>query len=231
MWRTFGLSCIIKTRAKADVAPRAALSAGACSAIARMTVSSSQGPSYIRAGPIGSPSWSTASIVPEVPSTASARTLLRSHDEPSSEMTARTQFHHVAGAVASPKVVIATAAEPTVAPPPASAAARTPRRADINSDHARAHQTVPLSSDRLAIGFSFPVHELLLLGGRQHADRRLFRNAGCNVRISAPTTTPATPRRRRATPQRQQRLCRALSGRQAAGLCHQQPEIKIARWK
>src|SRR5277367_5095252 len=182
MWRTFGRPCIIKARAKAEVAPRAALSAGACSAIAPMTASSVQGSSYIRAGPTGSPNRSTASMVPEVPSTASARTSRKSQDEPSSEITARTQFHHVAGAVASPKVVIATAAEPTVAPSSASAAARTPDVPTSIPITRALIKPMELSSDRLTIGFRFPAYELLLLGGRQHADRRLFRNAGCNVR-------------------------------------------------
>jgi hypothetical protein len=182
MCRTPGRSCIIKTRAKADVAPRAALSAGACSAIARMMASSSQGSSYMRAGPTGPPNRSMANIVPEVPSTASARTWLKSHDEPNSEMTAQTQSHHVAGVVSSPKAVIATAAEPTVAPSPASAAARTP---DVPTSIPITRAPIALSSNRLTIGFRFPVHELLLLGAGQHAYWRLFGNAGRNIRKTA----------------------------------------------
>ena len=182
MWRTFGLPCIIKTRANAEVAPLAALSAGAYSAIARRTASSLQGSSYMRARPTGSPTRSTATIVPEVPSTASACTWLKSHDEPSSEMTARTPFHHVAGVVASPKAVITTAAKATVPPSSASATARTPDvPTSIPITRAPIKPTA-LSSDRLTIGFRFPVHELLLLGAGQHAYGRLFGNAGRNIR-------------------------------------------------
>ncbi len=80
------------------------------------------------------------------------------------------------------KLVIATAAEPTVPPSSASAAARTPDvPTSIPITRAPIKPTA-LSSDRLTIGFRFPVHELLLLGAGQHAYRRLFGNAGRNIR-------------------------------------------------
>jgi hypothetical protein len=136
----------------------------------------------MRAGPTGSPNRSTASILPDVPSTASARTSRKSQDEPNSEMTARTQFHHVGGAIASPEAVIATAAEPTVAPLSASAAARTPDVPTSIPITRAAFKPTSLSSDRLTIGFRFPVHELLLFRARQHANGGLFGNAGRNIR-------------------------------------------------
>jgi hypothetical protein len=126
-----------------------------------------------------------AIIVPEVPSTASALTSRKSQDELNSEMTERTLFHHVAGTVASPKSVIATAAEPTVAPSSASAAARTPDVPTSIPITRAPNKPTSSSSDRLPIGLCFPVHELLLLGASQHAYGRLFRNAGRNIRKTA----------------------------------------------
>jgi hypothetical protein len=98
-----------------------------------MNVSSLQGLVVHTRRSIGSRTG-PASIVPEVPSTASARTSLKSHER--FEMTARTQSHHVAGTVASPKAVIAMAAEPTVAPSSASGL-RTPD-VPASADYARA---------------------------------------------------------------------------------------------
>ena len=70
MWRTLGRLCIIKARAKAEVA-----SASSCAVSGRMFrdhpddgfVSFHRLVDGIRAGPTGSPNRSTASIMPEVP--------------------------------------------------------------------------------------------------------------------------------------------------------------------
>src|SRR6185312_13367807 len=91
------------------------------------------------------PRRSTASMVPDVPSTARPRAWLKSQAEPRSVSAARTQRHHVSGIAGSPKSVMATAAELRGAPPSSSAAARTP---DVPTSIPTTHALIERSPSR-----------------------------------------------------------------------------------
>ena len=113
--------------ARPDVAPCAALASGAVPAIAARIASSGTLSLYISGSARGRPAPSTGSKVPDVPSTAIARTALRSMRPKSSFSVASTVAHQTAGSRPfAPKRSSGTAALPAREKSSCMATARDP---------------------------------------------------------------------------------------------------------